>query len=630
MTLPLRSDFCGTMALRTKTAMTSSETALPNMAAASSAFGELSPEQQAEIWSWVRVRALLGGEILVLQNTAADAIFVVVSGRFEVQVEGKPVPFAEIGVGQPIGEIAFFAGGLRTATVVAVRDSVVLELDRASFEEIARHVPAVYDQLLANLARRLAETTARVTGSTRLALARTVAVLVAGYADIPAQFFRRFQAAFAGSGKYLFLSHADLKERFPNLELDDATITNWLNLIESEYDLIIYLADTRPTEWTRKAIRQADELVLLAYGKAADGLNPVEEIGLAIHPPSRRRLVRIHDHRVPFTTGTADWLRERDVAMHHHVSLQDDEDFNSLYRFITGRAVGFVAGGGGGFGPAHVGIYKAFQERGAKFDMLGGTSVGAAVLAGFALFLTPAELDLALKDIFVSSRGFKRWTWPRYSLLDHVEFDKALQRQCRGAQIEDMWRPFFAVATDVDQAGRGPYVMRRGPLWKAVRASGSIPAILPPVFTDDGRMLVDGGVVDNIPLGPMKALKSGPNLVVHFEEPPAQHHKVKYENIPGRWQLLCRLVNPFGREKLPEVPGPTSVLRRCVGIHQNPDLLPIESLDLVLAPPAFPGSSAIDFDRHTEVFEAAYRWCNSHIDRLMAERNPALDAILGD
>jgi NTE family protein len=105
---------------------------------------------------------------------------------------------------------------------------------------------------------------------------------------------------------------------------------------------------------------------------------------------------------------------------------------------------------------------------------------------------------------------------------------------------------------------------------------------------------------------------------------------VKYENIPGRWQLLCRLVNPFGREKLPEVPGPTSVLRRCVGIHQNPDLLPVESLDLVLAPPAFPGSSAIDFDRHTEVFEAAYRWCNSHIDRLMAERNPALDAILGD
>jgi NTE family protein len=620
MTRALRVDF---------SAMPSSETALPKVAAALSAFGELSPEQQAEIWSWARVRPLLSGETLVLQNTAADAIFVVVSGRFEVRVEGKPVPLAEIGVGQPIGEIAFFAGGLRTATVVAVRDSVVLELDRASFEEIARRVPAVYDQLLASLARRLAETTARVTRSIRLAAARTIALVAAGYADIPAQFFRRLRTAFAGSGKYLFLSRADLEERFPNLELDDAAITNWLNLIESEYELIIYQADAKPTEWTRKAIRQADQLFLLAYGRAAGSLNSVEEIGLAIHPASRRRLVRIHDHRVPVTTGTADWLRQRDVAMHHHVSLEDDEDFNSLYRFVTGRAVGFVASGGGGFGPAHVGIFKAFQERGAKFDMLGGTSVGAAVLAGFALSLTPAQLDLALKDIFISSRGFKRWTWPRYSLLDHVEFDKALQRQCRDAQIEDMWRPYFAVATDIDQAGHGLNVMRRGPLWKAVRASGSIPAILPPVFTDDGRMLVDGGVVDNIPLAPMKALKSGPNLVVHFDEPPAQRHKVKYENIPGRWQLLRRMVNPFAREKLPDVPGPISVLRRCVGIHQNPDLLPIESSDLVLAPPAFPGSSAIDFDRHTEVFEAAYRWCDSHIDRLIAECNPALDAILG-
>jgi NTE family protein len=206
--------------------------------------------------------------------------------------------------------------------------------------------------------------------------------------------------------------------------------------------------------------------------------------------------------------------------------------------------------------------------------------------------------------------------------------DKALQRQCRGAQIEDVWRPYFAVATDVDRAGQGLYIMRRGSLWKAVRASGSIPAVLPPMFTDDGRMLVDGGVVANIPLAPMKTLKGGPNLIVHFGVAPAQRYTVKYESIPGRRQLISRMLNPFAREKLPDVPGSVSILRRCFGIHQNPDLLPIEPLDLVLAPPPFPGSSFIDFDRHTEVYEAAYRWCNSQIDQLAAEHNPALEAIL--
>src|SRR5262249_16113135 len=366
------------------------------------------------------------------------------------------------------------------------------------------------------------------------------------------------RAVFAGLGTCQFLTCADLEERFSNPKLDDPTIVNWLNAIESEYDLVVYLADENPTDWTRKAIRQADQLVLLAYGPATSGLNAAEEIAFAVHPPSRRRLVRIHDHRVSFTTGTAEWLHERDVAMHHHVSLEDDRDLKSLYRFLTGRAVGFVAGGGGGFGPAHAGIFKAFQERGVQFDILGGASVGAAVMAGFAVLLTPAEIDVGIEDIFVTSRGFKRRTFPRYSLLDHVAFDKALQRQYRDAQIEDAWLPYFAVATDVDRAGQALYLMRRGPLWKAVRASCSIPAVLPPMFTDEGRMLVDGGIVDNIPLAPMKTLKSGPNLIVHFGMPPTRPYTIKYESIPGRWQLLRGMLNPLAWKNLPDVPGPVS------------------------------------------------------------------------
>ena len=588
----------------------------------------LSLEQQAEIWSSARGRHVLRGETLVLQNAPADTVFLVMSGRFEIRVEGQPIPVAEVGVGQPIGEIAFFAGGLRTASAIAVRDSIVLELDRPSFEEVVRRVPAVHDHLLASLARRLAETTVRKRSDTRIAEVRTIALLRAGQHGVPAQFFDRFRANFAGLGKCLFLRYADLKERFPTLRLDDPSVVNWLNAIESEYDLIVYLTDDKPTDWTRKAVRQADQLVLLAYGTAVPGLNPVEEIGFAVHPSTHRRLVRIHDRRVPFTAGTEEWLRERDVAMCDHVSLEDDRDFKRLYRFFTGRAVGFVAGGGGGFGPAHVGILKAFQERGVEFDILGGASVGAAVLGGVAQLATPAELDLALEDIFVTSRAFKRRTFPRYSLLDHTAFDHALQRQCRGAQIEDTWLPYFAVATDVDRVGQSLYVIRRGPLWKAIRASCSIPGVLPPMYTDDGRMLVDGGVVDNIPLASMKALKSGPNLVVYFNVSPARPHTVRYESIPGRWELLGRLLNPFAREKLPNVPGPVSVLRRCLAIHQSPELLPIEPLDLVLAPPPFPGSNFVDFDRHSEVSEAAYQWCSTQLDQLAAQHNPGLEAIL--
>jgi NTE family protein len=81
------------------------------------------------------------------------------------------------------------------------------------------------------------------------------------------------------------------------------------------------------------------------------------------------------------------------------------------------------------------------------------------------------------------------------------------------------------------------------------------------MFTDDGRMLVDGGIVDNIPLTPMKPLKSGPNLIVHFGMPPTQPYTIKYESIPGRWRLLCRLLNPLARKKLPDAPGPKDAAR---------------------------------------------------------------------
>jgi CRP-like cAMP-binding protein len=81
--------------------------------------GKLSLREQAEIWSSARVRHLISGETLVVQNTPADALFLVVSGRFEIRAEGQPVPLAEIGTGEPIGEIAFFSGGRRTATAIA-------------------------------------------------------------------------------------------------------------------------------------------------------------------------------------------------------------------------------------------------------------------------------------------------------------------------------------------------------------------------------------------------------------------------------------------------------------------------------------------------------------------------------
>ena len=245
-------------------------------------------------------------------------------------------------------------------------------------------------------------------------------------------------------------------------------------------------------------------------------------------------------------------------------------------------------------------MFKAFAERGVTFDMLGGTSVGAAMLGGFSMLMSPEELDRRTHDVFVVGRAFKRLTYPRYALLDHIPFDRALRRQYGEVAIEDAWRPFFAVATVLDGSGDGLHLLRRGPLWKAVRASSSLPAVLPPMLSDDGRLLVDGAVVDNIPLRPMQALKAGPNLVVHFgERGMPQRFATDYMSIPGRWSLMCRMLTPSGRRALPQVPSPIGIIQRCLVMHQAPELLPVGPLDLVLEVPALAGANLMDFDRHT-------------------------------
>jgi NTE family protein len=389
--------------------------------------------------------------------------------------------------------------------------------------------------------------------------------------------------------------------------------------------MLAYLGEPGLGDWTRICLERSDQVMLVITGEApATGLSPLEKLAAEMFPPARRRLVRLHPRRLGVVSGTAGWLARMEVAIHHHVSLEDDTDLLALSRFLTGQAVGFVAGGGGGYGPAHVGIYRAFRERGVTFDAFVGTSVGSAMLAGFAFLGEHDALTAGTEDIFVRSRSFKRPTLPRYSLLDHKVFDEALARAYGSTtMVEDCWKPFCAVATNL--SAQRIELIRTGLLWQAVRASSAIPCILPPFYTKDGTMLVDGGLMDDAPLAPMKSLKDGPNLVVHFGRTGESRFDVDYDSLPGRSQLLASLINP--RARMPRAPKIMNVLFRSLLAHQRYDL-PVDEHDLVLTPPSLPGASLMSFDRHMEVFNAAHAWGKEEIERRTGAADPAVRAIL--
>ncbi|MGD9829290.1 MAG: patatin-like phospholipase family protein [Hyphomicrobiaceae bacterium] len=584
------------------------------------AFRELSDHEIEELGSRLETLTVPRGVDLVKEGEAADALFIVVSGRFEVVVSGRRTPVAKIGAGSPIGEIAFFAGGRRTATVVAIRDSLVLKLDRHEFERLCERLPALWRSVMATLGERLAATTAgvRPAGDGR---PKTIAVVQAGIRPIPSIFIETFREIFSRHGKTLFLDHASTSRRMPaGMSLGSPETTRALNELESRYDQIVFLADGEVTPWSEKAVRQAD-LVLLVGVHAPNGpvdrsLSAIERFVVSLHRPEGTRLVLLHDAHGPIQ-GTAAWLDKRTVHMHHHVALDRRADYERLYRFVTGQALGFVACGGGALCSAHIGVYKALLEAGVHFDIFGGTSGGAAMTAAFALGATPEEIEERTHYIFVENKALRRYNWPRYSLVDHKVFDDLLAAHYTDTTVEDLWLPYFSISTNLSSFAI--HCHRRGRLWHAVRASGSIPALLPPFYTPEGEMLVDGSLLDNVPVQMMHELKLGPNLVVAFEVSRQQLFDVDYGTLPSRFDLLWRMMNPMARDRLPDAPSVATVLMRSLMANRHSFERHLRETDALLVPPIPSTMGVMDWHLHSRIVELGYAYARSELQRFRAE-----------
>jgi NTE family protein len=588
-------------------------------------FRTLSPADLAAVEARLQMRTVRRGEALVEEGDEAAELFVVVSGRFRVWRSGQPAHIAEIGPGQPIGEIAFLRGGPRTATVRAARDSVVVALTREDFDDVAQRSPGIWPTLTATLAARLAETSLASSGPSAVARPKTIAVCPAGSRPVSETFHQNLARTFAGATRAMFLSSAWLRELSPalaDLKSSDAELTTFLNKLEEAHDYVVYVADPDLTLWTEKALRQAD--LILWIGDASSGtgseLNAIERFAAQAQSLGEEWLVLVRPS--PGTaTGTLKWLTSRPrVALHHHVGRDNVPDYQRLLRFVDGKALGLVACGGGAFSAAHIGTYQALQEAGLQFDIMGGTSGGAAIAAAFALGVPADDISRLIEDIFIAKRAMGRWTWPRYSLLDHAVLDAELARHYTDVNIEDLWTPFFAVSTNVTRAA--PHYHRTGKLWKAIRASGSIPALLPPVYTDDGEILVDGCLLDNVPVKAMRDLKSGPNVVLELEIPTLLRHDLKYEDIPARRDLLWKLVTPFRRAELPLAPSPQAVLVRSLMVNRQEVAEQMTAEDLLLMLPVPERYKHLNWREHRRLREMGYAFARTQLDAWRAQGHP--------
>lgn len=247
--------------------------------------------------------------------------------------------------------------------------------------------------------------------------------------------------------------------------------------------------------------------------------------------------------------GTARWLDRRRVARHRHVRASHPEDIARLARGLTGNAVGVVLGGGGARGFAHLGVLKALEEVGAPVDLIGGTSIGAVIAGAMAIELTPTEARALAKRQF--SALFDP-TLPVIALLAGRRINARIEQAFGGLDIEDLPIPFFCISTNLTRATQ--VVHQRGPLARAIRASISLPGILPP-SRDEGDLLVDGGLVNNVPVDVMGRLAEGRSIVAIDVSPEVDLRLALDAEIKmSAWWFLRQWLNPLSHQaRIPHI-----------------------------------------------------------------------------
>jgi NTE family protein len=134
--------------------------------------------------------------------------------------------------------------------------------------------------------------------------------------------------------------------------------------------------------------------------------------------------------------------------------------------------------------------------------------VGATVALGW----DDDEIERAHREGFTRRNPIGDYALvPHIALVRGKRLDAALQRWFGTGDVADTWRPFFCVSANLSRAR--PEVHRGGALWKALRASVSLPGVLPPVVMD-GDLHVDGGLLDNLPVEPMRGSGVGRVIAV--------------------------------------------------------------------------------------------------------------------
>jgi NTE family protein len=447
------------------------------------------------------VRHLTAGKWLFREHEPADALYVVRAGRLEAVDEASGAIISEHVRGDTVGEHALLTDSPQSQSVRAARATDVIVVDRADFAELLHSSPALLLALNRSLGRRLRDAYAK-TPEARPRPATVALIAFDEMIPLP-RLAARLGAALQRHLATAILGDAQVRAATGSGE-PAAVYGPLLDRAEARHDLVLLVGGSalHAKPWTKFCLQQADRILVVTRG------GPVPP-GLGQFPELRACDLVAYDTAPGKLDG---WAAVLDPAGSHVIREAElGADIARMARRLAGTSVGIVLSGGGARAFSHIGVLEELTAAGVMIDRIAGVSMGAVIGAMFAMGHDADEMDAICFEEWVRRRPLRDFTVPRHALIRGERFQAMLHRMFGTRLIEELPRSFMCGSTEL-RSGHLE-IARHGPLWEAVGFSINLPVIAPPQVRGR-KVLIDGSLVDNLPVKAMADLAEGPIIAV--------------------------------------------------------------------------------------------------------------------
>jgi len=470
-------------------------------------------EQIAELASEVNLRH---GEWLFREGDPADGVYVVRVGHLEVIQDGpESKAINTLTRGAVLGELALLSDSLRSASIRALRDTEVLKIGKAQFDSLLHSEPGLALSLARVLSGQLQAS--RAIAPARRAQPVTI-VMRAVSPDLPLlELADELSRGMCEWGRVAVLYPGDTGAAGTDHESRAEAVARFGPLVERcelDHDHVIMVcgSDQGSSTWDEFCMSHADR-ALAVVGKAVTREQQDGTMSDWVERLQGCDLVAFDVQ--PGSGDLSGWIAGLEPASIFAISAGNrGADVARMARRLAARSVGVVLSGGGARAFGHLGVLEVLLDAGMLVDRVGGVSMGAFIGGLLAAEHDSSSMDAICYEEWVRRNPINDYTVPRSSLIKGHKAEAMLERVFGDVRLEELATPFYCASVNLH--GNSLLIDRDGPMASTIGASMSLPLIGPPMRRGQS-LLIDGSLLDNLPLAPMSSSGEGPVLAVDIK-----------------------------------------------------------------------------------------------------------------